>query len=62
VSELIKHIPPMPPENPPNEDKIAYRVAQHNPKNYGGSYDPMELEEWIRGIEIFARGTRREQS
>ena len=47
-------IPPAPPVNPP-EDKLADRVAKHNPKTYGGSYDPVELEEWIRSMEkIFA--------
>ena len=40
----MKHIPPVPPINSPKEDKLAYRVARCNPKTYGGSYDPMELE------------------
>ena len=37
--------------NPPKEDKLVDRVARCNPKTYGGSYDPVELEEWIRGME-----------
>jgi len=43
----MKRIPPVSPVNPPKEDKLADMVARHNPKPYGGSYDPMELEEWI---------------
>jgi len=26
-------------------------VARRNPKTYDGKYDPMELEEWIKGME-----------
>ena len=34
---------------------MADRVAKRNPRMYGGTYDPVELEEWIRGMEkIFA--------
>jgi len=44
----MKHIPPVPYENPHEEDKIADRVARRNPKTYYRSYDPVELEEWIR--------------
>jgi len=51
VSELMKHIPPVPPINSPKEDKLSYRVARRNPKTYGGSYDPMKLEGLIRGME-----------
>jgi len=40
-----------PSEIPPKEDKLENRVAQHNPKVYDGKYDPVELEEWIRGME-----------
>jgi len=47
----MKCIPLVPPVNPHKEDKLADRVATRNSKNYGGSYDPVELEEWIRGME-----------
>jgi len=47
----VRCIPPVPPVNSPKEDKLTGRGARHNPKTYGGSYDPMELEEWIRGTE-----------
>jgi len=36
---------------PPKDGKVADRVAWYNPKVYGGKYDPVELEEWIRGME-----------
>jgi len=29
----------------------VYRVARCNPKVYDGSYDPVVLEEWTRGME-----------
>jgi len=55
VTELIQRIPPVPPVNPFEEDKLADRVARHNLKTYGESYDPVELKEWIRGMKnIFA--------
>ena len=38
-------------EAPLKEDKLADRVARRNLKVYDGSYDPVVLEEWIRGIE-----------
>jgi len=51
VSELVKRIPPVSPINPLKEDKLARKVTRCNPKTYSGSYDPMGLEEWIRGME-----------
>jgi len=51
VAELMKRIPQVPNETPLKEDKLADRVAQCNPKVYDGSYDPVVLEEWIRGME-----------
>jgi len=48
---VVQCIPLLPPINPPKEDNLTDRVVRHNPKTYGGSYDPMELEEWIRGME-----------
>ena len=51
----MKHIPPVAPVKPPKEDKIIDRVAQCNCDTYGRSYNPVESEEQIRGIEkIFA--------
>ena len=47
----MKWIPPIPPVNPPKEDKIVNRVAWPNPKTYDGKYDSVELEDWIRGME-----------
>jgi len=44
----MQRIPLVPPVSPCKADKLADRVARCNPKSYGGSYDPMELEEWIR--------------
>jgi len=46
VSKLIKRVPPAPSKIPPKNDRLADRVAQHNPKVYDGKNDPMELEEW----------------
>jgi len=55
VADLMQRIPPAPPVNPPKEDKLADRITRYNPKTYGGSYDPLELEELIRCMEkIFA--------
>jgi len=55
VAKLMKRIPPIPLEDPPKPDKLADRVARHNPKVYEGKYDPVKLDEWIRGIKkIFA--------
>jgi len=51
----MKRIPPIPPEGPTKPDDVAVRVAKCNPRTYEGKYDPVELEEWIRGMEnIFA--------
>jgi len=51
----MEHIPPVPLVNPPKGDKLANRVARHNPMTYGGSDDLMALKEWIRGMNnIFA--------
>ena len=55
IVKLRQRIPPLSPINTPKEDKLADTVARHNPKTYGGSYNPVGLEEWIRGMEkIFA--------
>jgi len=51
VVELMKRIPQVPTETSPKEDKLADRVARQNPKVYDGSYDPVVLEEWIKGME-----------
>jgi len=47
----MKHISPVPLVNCLKEDKIIDRVAGCNRKPYGGSYDLMELKEWIREIK-----------
>jgi len=39
-----------PYKNPLKEDKIVDGVAEE-PKTYDGKYDPVELEEYIRGIK-----------
>ena len=51
IAKLMQCISLVPPVNSPKDDKITDRVARHDPKTYGGSYDPMKLEEWIRSIE-----------
>ena len=57
VIELIKRIPAAPSgsqvlqEHPPKSDKLADRVARRNPKVYDRNLDPVELEDWIRGME-----------
>jgi len=51
VTEFMQYIPLVPLVYPPKEDKLMDRVASRNPNTYGGSYDPVELEEWIRGME-----------
>jgi len=61
----MKQIPHVPAETPLKDDKFVDRVARHNPKVYDRKYDPVELEEWIRGIDkIFysGRGSRRKES
>ena len=40
----------VPPVNPPKQDKLTDKVVRGNPKAYGESYDPMEVEEQIRGM------------
>jgi len=45
ATELLKRIPKVPTKTPPKCDKLANRVAPHNPKVYGGNYDPLVLEE-----------------
>jgi len=45
VLELIKRISQVPIETPPKDDKLADRVARHNPKAYDGNYDLVVLEE-----------------
>jgi len=53
----MKRIPAAPsgsqvlPEHPPRSDKLVDRVARSNPKVYDGNLDPIELEDWIRGME-----------
>jgi len=55
VVKLMQRIPPAPPINPLKQDKLVDGVVKCNLKTYGGSYDPVELEERIRGMEkIFA--------
>ena len=51
VGELMKRIPQVPIETPPKEDKLADRIAWRNPRVYDGTYDPIVLEEWVRGME-----------
>ena len=51
----MKQIPPIPPEGSSKPDDVADRVAKCNPKMYDGKYDPVELEEWIRGMEKILR-------
>ena len=43
--ELIKRIPPIPPETTPKFDNLADRVARCNSKVYHGKFDPVQLEE-----------------
>jgi len=51
VAELMKGILLVPTQNPHIDDKLAYRIAQRNPKVYDGKYDLVELEECVRGME-----------
>ena len=51
IVELMKRIHQVPIETLPNDDKLAHRVARRNPKAYDEMYDPVELEEWVLGIE-----------
>jgi len=51
VAELVKLIPQIPTKSPTKEDKLADRVARHNPKVFDGTYDQVALEESIGGIE-----------
>ena len=53
VIELMKRIPPIPPEGPTKPDDVPERVAKRNPRTYEGKYDLVELEEWIRGMKRF---------
>jgi len=41
IVKLRQRIPPLSPINTPKEDKLADTVARHNPKTYGGSYNPV---------------------
>ena len=58
IIELMKRISPARPvlsENFSKSDKLTGGVARRNPKVYDGNVDPVELEDWIRGIKkIFA--------
>jgi len=47
----MKQISQVPTETPPKEDKLVDRVAWCDPKVCYRTYDPVVLEEWIRGIE-----------
>jgi len=47
----MKQIPPIPPEGSSKPDDLAYRVAKRNRRTCEGKYDPVELEEWIRGMK-----------
>jgi len=47
----MEQIPQVPTETPPKEDKWEEKVARRNPKVYDGTYDPVLLAEWIRGME-----------
>ena len=49
--ELMKQIHQVRTETLPNDDKLADRVARCHPKVYDEKYDPVELEEWVWGIE-----------
>ena len=51
MSELTKRIPPTPSEIPPKVNKLADRATRLSPKVYNGKYNPLKLEEWIRGME-----------
>ena len=53
IIELMKRIPPIPPEGPTKPDDVPERVAKRNPRTYEGKYDLVELEEWIRGMKRF---------
>ena len=55
VVELMKRIPQVPTKTPPKEDKLANRVARRNPKVYDGTYDPVVLKQWLRGMEKIFR-------
>jgi len=44
-------IPPAPPINDLKEDRLVDRIARCNPKTYSGSYDSMELKQWIRSMK-----------
>jgi len=55
VIELVKRSPPIPPKGLSKHDDLADRVAKCICRTYDGKYDPVELKEWIRGMEkIFA--------
>ena len=42
-------------KNSSKSDKLAGKVVRRNPRVYGGDLNPVELEDWIRGIKkIFA--------
>ena len=47
----MKWIPPVPAENPVREDPLVDRVARRNHKVYDGKYEPVESEEWVRGMK-----------
>jgi len=47
----MKRTPQILAKTPPKEDKLVDRLAQCNPKVYDGNYDPVVLEEWVRGME-----------
>ena len=47
----MKRISQVPTETSPEDDKLADMVAWRNPKVYDGNYDPVVLDEWVRGME-----------
>jgi len=51
IAELMKRIPQVPTKTPPKEDKLVDRIAHCNSKVYDRTYDPVVLEEWVRGME-----------
>jgi len=47
----MKRIPLVPPKICPKDDKVTDKLAHCNPKTYDGKYNPVELKEWIWGME-----------
>jgi len=51
VAELMKGIPQVPTETPSKDDKLTDRITRRNLKVYDRNYDPVVLDEWVRGME-----------